>query len=69
MTKRTKKSHMTVETSEEALPFREQSGPWPFITHLSIQRPQPKILTKPGERGKLGQEVRGLLPEGSLTFG
>lgn len=60
MTKRTKKSHMTVETSgegswsEEALPLREQSRAWPLITHLSIQEPQPKILTKP--RGRRNAE-------------
>ena len=48
MTKRTKKSHVTVETSGEgawhevALPYREQSGPWPFITHLSTQESQPQ---------------------------
>lgn len=44
---------------EEALPCREQSGPWLFINHLSIQEPQPqgsqpKILTKP--RGRRNEE-------------
>lgn len=67
MTKRTKKSHVTVETRgdgaghEEAQPCREQSGPWLFINHFSIQEPQPqgsqpKILTKP--RGRRNEEGR-----------
>lgn len=39
---------------EEVLPYREESGPWPFITHLSTQELQPKIPTK--ARGRRNEE-------------